>query len=324
MAATLLVATALLSVGTASAVDVLGELTREFLQRCGQLELNPAELWRLAVVSSYYLGLILVPFFLVLVVTVLVVDHQQDAIQVSWQAIRIDFSKLNPVSGLTRMFSPGKQLVSILQNLAKVGLIGYVVYLTVRNEAVVIPQLAMWPLPDVLAFTGDVAMRMLWRVGMVACLIAVIDYALTKHRYEESLKMTKQEVKEEFKMLEGDPLVKGKIRQIQRERALRRMLQAVPEADVVITNPVHYAVALRYNLEQQGGAPVVVAKGQRKLAQRIKEIAREHGVPVIENPPVARALYAGTEVGEQIPFELYQAVAEILAHVYKMKGLVHG
>ena len=149
--------------------------------------------------------------------------------------------------------------------------------------------------------------------------IALMDLIYQKYEFEKSLKMTKEEVKDEMKSSEGDPKIKGKIKGLQLQAVLTRMLQQVPEADLVITNPVHYAVALKYD-EDTMGAPTVVAKGARKLAAKIREIAEEHGIPIVENPPLARALYQAVEIGQQLPEMFYQAVAEILAYVYRLKN----
>jgi flagellar biosynthetic protein FlhB len=165
---------------------------------------------------------------------------------------------------------------------------------------------------------GDLIWQLAIRVCSVILVIASIDYIYQRQQFEKSIRMTKQEVKEEFKRSEGDPKIRGAIRQRQREMSRRRMMQDVPTSDVVITNPTHYAVALKYD-SQTMAAPVVVAKGQRLVAQRIKDIARKHHVPLVENKPVARALFASAEIGDSVPVELYQAVAEILAFVYRLK-----
>jgi flagellar biosynthetic protein FlhB len=170
-----------------------------------------------------------------------------------------------------------------------------------------------------LHWTALISYQVLIRVGVAMAILAVFDYAFQKHRFMDQLKMTKQEVKEDFKETEGDPLTRGRIRRIQREMARKRMMAAVPEADVVVTNPTHYAVALSYEMEEME-APKVVAKGVGFLALRIKELAQKHDVPLVENKPLAQTLYKTVEVGEYIPASLYKAVAEILAYVYKARN----
>lgn len=159
------------------------------------------------------------------------------------------------------------------------------------------------------------------KIAAALLVLAVLDYMYQKYEHEKSLKMSKQDVKDEYKKMEGDPLIKGKIRERQRRMALQRMMQEVPKADVIITNPTHFAVALKYDGSQME-APQVVAKGQDFVALRIKEIAKEHGVVTIENKPLARALFQRAEIGDMIPGDLFQAVAEVLAYVYKLQGKV--
>jgi len=161
--------------------------------------------------------------------------------------------------------------------------------------------------------------RLLFKAAMALLIIAAIDYAFQRHQNEKQLRMTKEEVKEDYKRSEGDPLVKSKIRQRQRRMAMNRMMQSIPTADVVVTNPTHFAVALKYDADESS-APVVVAKGKNLIAQRIKEIAAEHKVPMVENVELARALYKSVEIGDEVPAVLYQAVAEILAYVYRLKS----
>jgi flagellar biosynthetic protein FlhB len=171
------------------------------------------------------------------------------------------------------------------------------------------------------AYIGNLVVDMGLTVGMVFILIAVLDYAYTRYKHNKELKMTKKEVKDEWKQTEGDPMVKSKIKQKMREVSMRRMMQAVPKADVIITNPTHYAVALSYDL-QRAGAPIVVAKGVDFLAKRIRELAINNNIQIVENPALARTLYSEVGINEEIPAELYEAVAEILAYVFKLKNKI--
>jgi flagellar biosynthetic protein FlhB len=174
---------------------------------------------------------------------------------------------------------------------------------------------------NILKFIGQVSFQMSLYTCMVLFLMAVLDFAYTKWQHQQDLKMTKQEVKDEYKQREGDPSVKARIRSVQREMARKRMMEAVPDATVVITNPTHLAIALKY--EEGMSAPTVVAKGAGFVAQKIKAIATENDIPLVENKPLARAMFKLTEVGDFIPADLYRAVAEILAYVYRLKGLVN-
>jgi len=196
-----------------------------------------------------------------------------------------------------------------------------VTYLTVRGELdniVPIMDMEVW---SILSYMGSVCFKIILRTSWVLIVLALLDYAFQRWNFQQEAKMSKQEVKDEFKQREGDPLVKSKIRQVQREMARRRMMEAVPKADVVITNPVHLAVAIEYNVQQMM-SPKVTAKGSRLIAERIKEVAREYQIPVIEDKPLAQAIFSGVEIGQEIPVVFYKAVAEILAYVYRLKNKV--
>jgi flagellar biosynthesis protein FlhB len=207
--------------------------------------------------------------------------------------------------------------VELIKSLLKVAIVGYVVYIFLRAEFPGMTKLSGLSPGAMGSAVGILCWRLVIRACAAMLIIAILDYMYQRLQFEQSIKMTKQEVKEEYKRSEGDPQVKGRIRQIQREMGKRRLAQDVAGAHVVITNPTQIAVAIKYDLENME-APTVVAKGQRLLAQKIREIAEASGVPIVENKPIARLLYKVVEVGQQIPEELYQAVAEILAFVYRM------
>jgi len=226
-----------------------------------------------------------------------------------------DLSRIDPIKGLARMVSR-QSFAELVKSAAKVLIVGWVVYAFLRGECPRVMELAgMSPLA-----IGQVAFELCWRLLARACaamlIIAAVDYIYQRVQFESALRMTKQEVKEEYKRTEGDPVVRSRIRQRQREMARRRMMQDVARSHVVITNPTHLAVALRYDPNEMD-APTVTAKGQRLVAERIKELARIHGIPLVENPPVAQMLYKMVDVGQQIPEVLYRAVAEILAMIYR-------
>ena len=224
--------------------------------------------------------------------------------------------KLNPLPGLKK-FVQVTAFFELVKNLAKITVIGLLAYMTVKNAFSDLVALPLLSLPAVVATAKLTFVKLMAKLLFLMALIAIADWFFQKHRYEESIKMTKYEVKQENKDFEGDPQIKARIRGLQFEMARKRMLADVPRADVVITNPTHYAVAIRY--EPGSAAPLVVAKGQDNLAQVIKKIARKHRVPVIENKPLARGLYRQVEVGRMIPESLFQAVAEVLAYVYRLK-----
>lgn len=232
------------------------------------------------------------------------------------ETLKFDPNRINPVSGLKRMFSK-KVLVELTKSLLKTALVGYVAFNYLWDKLPILTVLMDNNLENTLKIIGDIAYSVTWRVLLVLFIIAIFDYAYQLYEYEHSIKMSKQEIKEEYKNIEGDPQLKAKIKEKQRQLATSRMMQEVPDATVVITNPTHLAVALKY--EDEMGAPVVIAKGQDLIAQKIKEIAAEHGVAIVENKPLARTLYKQVEIGMDIPVDLYQAVAEVIAYVYKLK-----
>ena len=245
-------------------------------------------------------------------------------VQVGWKPtvkpIMPKLSKINPISGFKRIFSM-QSIVNLFKSLAKLTVICLVVFFVVGGRANALPSLIDMGVMASLLFMGDLIIILGLSIGALFILIALLDFAYTRYAHLKKLRMTKQEVKDEYKQMEGDPLIKGKIRQKMREASMRRMMQNVPEADVVITNPTHYAVALRYN-NMIDKAPIVIAKGVDFMAKRIKEKAREHNIVVVENPSLARTLYADVEVGDEIPVELWEAVVEILAYVFKLKNRV--
>lgn len=247
-----------------------------------------------------------------------------DLVQVKWKPtskpMQPKFSKMNPVKGLKKIISPNS-LVELLKSFLKIGVIGYLVYTTLQDKLNMLMLLYDVPLLQAVLEIGELVIDLGLKISLLYIVIAAADFIYQKWKFKEDMKMSKQEVKEEFKNAEGDPLIKSKIRQKMMEASRRRMMQALPEADVVITNPTHLAVAIKYD-PQEADAPLVLAKGEDYLAQKIKEKARECNVEIVENKPLARMLYANVEVGEQVPPELYQAVAEVLAFVYNLQGRV--
>jgi len=236
------------------------------------------------------------------------------------ETLKVKLEKINPISGFKQMFSPRK-LVELAKNLLKIFLVGYIAYTEYIN---LLDKFISYVGQDVHVSFIEImrtAFMLALRMCIVMVFIAIADFLYQWWKYEKDLRMTKQEVKDEYKMMEGDPKIKGKIRQKQMQMSAMRMMSQVPEADVVITNPTHYAIALKYESEVNV-APAVIAKGQDYIARKIKEVAIANDIQIVENPPIAQSLFAMCEVGDEIPEDLYQAVADILVFVYRQKGKI--
>lgn len=244
--------------------------------------------------------------------------------QVKWRPtskpLKPKLSKLNPINGFKKFLSLNS-LIELLKAILKIGLIIWIAYSTLKNEWSNLFILYDMPIEQAIALMGDIVINLGIKISLVYLLIAVADWFYQKWKFKEDMKMTKQEVKDEYKQAEGDPKIKGKIRQRMMQASQRRMMQDLPKADVVITNPTHFAVAIKYDADLYD-APYVVAKGCDHLAAKIKEVAKENKVEIVENKPLARMLYYNVELGSVIPPELYRAVADILAMVYKMQGKI--
>jgi flagellar biosynthetic protein FlhB len=263
--------------------------------------------------------LILIPFFVPILIAGLAGNIGQIGFEMHGESMHPKLTKLNPIAGLKKLVSL-RSLVELVKSIIKILFIGGIAFGIVKKETTAMPALMQQEVVDILLFVGRVAFKIFFFVCLALMILAFLDYAYQRWQYEQSLKMTKQEVKDERKQSEGDPKIKGRIRRVQLELARRRMMEAVPEADVVITNPVHLAVALKFDAVKMV-APTIVAIGAGHIAERIKEIARNHQVPIVENKPLAQALHKMVDIGEFIPVELYRAVAEVLAYVYRLKGM---
>ncbi len=279
--------------------------------------LEAGEVPALLIQSSLELGMTVLPILGAAFLAAVGANLMQVGFLVSSKALAPKLERLNPIKGLKRIFSV-HTLYELGKSIGKVVLIGYIAYIKYTAAMQHFGE-AAWKDPTqagklILSLITDLGLT----VGLALLVLAGLDYFYQWWKYEKDLRMTKYEVKLEYKQQEGDPQIKNRIKQKQRQMAMMHMMQAVPQADVVITNPTHYAVALKYD-EEKAAAPVVTAKGQGFVAQRIKEVAREHGVELVENKPVAQGLYHMCEIGKEVPYELYQAVAEILAYVYRMK-----
>ena len=255
-----------------------------------------------------------------IMLAIMVIGLAINLVQVGWnfttEPLGFDLNKLNPINGFGRIISK-RSFVELLKSLFKILIIGLFLYENLKDEILQMPKLIYLDLSMSMVQIADIIFMMAFKICAIFFVLAILDYMYQKWEHNEQLKMTKQEVKEEFKLMEGDPQIKGKIKQKQREMAMARMMQEVPKADVIVTNPTHFAVALRYSDGMR--APEVIAKGQDLVALKIKEVAREAGVVIVENKPLARALFAAVEIGGTVPPELYKAVAEVLAYVYHLK-----
>nr|MBN2278324.1 flagellar biosynthesis protein FlhB [candidate division Zixibacteria bacterium] len=261
--------------------------------------------------------LLLGPILIMLTLIAYGVNILQVGVMFTSKPLEPKTDRLNPVSGIKRLFS-ARSLFQLARDVIKILLIAAVGYLVIKSQMDTFFLLSDTSASIFAAAMGKMALKTVLQVGGVILLLALLDYAYQKYDFEKSIRMSKQEIREEMKESEGSPQIKGRIRRIQREMSRRRMMQEVPKADVVITNPTHLAVALKYD-QTEMDAPMVVAKGERLLAQRIKDIAREAGVPIVENKPLARSLFNMCEIGSYVPSQLYRAVAEVLAFVYRQK-----
>ncbi len=266
-------------------------------------------------VSSHFF-IMLAPLLSVLVIIALVSNTAQVRFLLAWEAIQPNPGRLNPLKGLANFFSL-RSLLELGKSLIKLMFMVYVVYYVIQQHSLLILPLVQAEVMQVAHCTGTLALRILLYVGGLMLGLSILDVYYQHWQHEKDLMMTKQEVKEEHKQADGNPQVKGKIRSLQRALFRKRMMSQVPKADLVITNPTHFAVALAY--DKTMAAPKLLAKGKDLIAQRILKIARKHQIPIVPNPPLARALYHQVELEEEIPVTLYRAVAKVLAYVYQQR-----
>lgn len=287
------------------------------------LKNNSAELNSKSIVSLFNVifgisAKIVLPFFAFGFIIAILANIVQVGWKVTTKPLQPKADKFNPINGFKRMFSKDS-LFELLKSTAKILVIIYVAYTSIKDKADNIFLLYDIPLMQAVILCGTIIIDAGFKISMVYLVIGLLDFAYQKHKFNDEMKMTKQEVKDEYKNTEGNPEIKGRQKQRMREASQRRMMQDVPKADVVITNPTHLAVAIKYDAETSK-APVVLAKGEDYVAMKIREAAKENQIEIVENKPLARMLYANVEIGQEIPPELYQAVAEVLAMVYNMKN----
>ena len=254
----------------------------------------------------------------VFVVAALGAGLVQRGFNVSAESMKPELKKISPLKGLKRMFSL-RSVAEFAKGIAKLVIVGAVGVATIMPELDGLEQLATMSTTQFMAQIHDLVLRLLVGVCSIMALIAGLDYLYQRFEFMKQMRMSRQEIKDEYKQTEGDPAIKGKIRQLRQERARGRMMSAVPDADVVVTNPTLYAVALKYDSDKMS-APVLVAKGADLVAKRIRAVAEESDVPIVRNPPLTRALYATAELDQEIPVEHYKAVAEVIGYVWRLKG----
>lgn len=276
------------------------------------------ELVHLLVVHTRIIIFTCLPVMLAVVGVGLISNFAQVGFTISWKSLEPKPSRLDPVSGFKQKFS-SRAAVEFVKTLLKIAIIFGVAYGSIKSSLTDINFLYDSSIGYILIYILKTAFWIFIKVCLIMIVLAVIDYAYQKWKFLDDQKMTKKEVKDEHKQTEGDPLVKSRIRQLQHEAARKRMMAAVPDADVVVTNPTRLAVALKYDGNEMD-APMVTAKGAGAVAKNIRKIARENNVPLVEDKQLARNLYSSVDIGREVPMELYQAVAELLAHVYKLKG----
>lgn len=295
-------------------------MLREVFQNMGTYGLIPSSVERLFWLVFRQILLMLSPVFLAVLLAGVAANLAQVGFLITGETLTPNFSRLDPIAGMKRFLSL-RSLVELVKSVLKMGLIGAISLGLLYRSAGEIPPLIQAGIGDILGFIGDKSLRITFYACLAMMFLAAMDYAFQRWQHEKDLRMSHREIKDEYKQQEGDPQIKSRIRSMRMEMARRRMMAAVPHADVVITNPTHLAVALSYEAGKMP-APRLVAKGQGLIAERIREVAREHRVPVVEDKPLARTLYKTVSIGDTVPPELYKAVAEILAYVYRLRGRV--
>lgn len=263
---------------------------------------------------------LLAPVMAVALISGIAANLMQTGFLFSTEAIQFKLEKIDPIKGFKRIFSM-RAIVELLKSILKISFVGLVTFFVIWQRMDEIMTLSQRSVDAAMAILADITLKVGLYASAALLFLSLLDYLYQKYDFEKSIRMSKQDIKDEYKNIEGDPRIKSKIKQKQREMAMQRMMQEIPKADVVITNPTHYAIALKYD-EQKLDAPYVIAKGVDFVAQKIKYVAKENDIVMMENRPLARSLYDQTEIGQAIPEEFFKAVAEILAFVYKTKGKI--
>jgi flagellar biosynthetic protein FlhB len=289
-----------------------------FYQEVGSMRVDIMSVRHYAEIGFHALIGIVLPIATVLAIVGVVINVTQVGFLFTLKTITPKFSKLNPISGLKKFASP-KSLIELAKGIIKIVIVSLIAYPAVMEHQDEYMALIYADIEEILRFVASVVFSVMMRTTVVLIIFALFDLLYQRWQFKRDMRMTKQQVKDEARQAEGDPLVKGQIRSMQLLRARERMMEKVPQADVVVTNPVRLAIALKYAPDKMN-APVVLAKGARLIAKRIRELALEHDIPIYENKPLARSLYKLAKVGKEIPYELFHAVAEVFAYVYQLKN----
>jgi flagellar biosynthesis protein FlhB len=317
-AALLIFGLLILYVGGSALATQLGQMARSIFSNLSHVELNAANAHSFLKEHITFFVITVLPTLVGFLVVGLIANFGQVGFLFTMQPLMPSFGKMNPAAGLKRVLFSKHAVIEIVKGMVKVVLVGLVAYNALKDVTAQSMTLVDSDVGAILEFMAKSAMQVGLKVGLAFFVVAGFDYWFQRFEFEKKLKMTKEEVKQEGKEAEGDPQIKGRIRTIQRQIAYRRMMHDVPTADVVITNPTHFAVAIKYEMGKMG-APKVVAKGADLIAQRIKEIAKENDVPIVEDKPLAQMLYKTVDIGEEIPEKLFQAVAQVLAFVFRLR-----
>lgn len=314
----LLIATAgILSMTGSSMIRNIMQHTRHLYGLISTLELNNRNLYLYGMEAAWVFAKAILPILAAAFITGILANVAQIKFLFSTDPLTPRASKISPIEGLKRIISM-RALMELAKQLAKLLIVGYVAYKIVKKYLFTLRKTPLWELGQTLVFVKAIMFKVIWYVVLALIIIAIADYLFQRKMFMKQMRMSIKELKDEYKDTEGDPNVKAKIKQLQRQAATARMMEEVPNSSAVITNPIHLAVAIKYEHGKMD-APIVVAKGERLIAQRIKEIAEEHDIVIVENVTLAKALFSSCEIGQIIPVELYKAVAEVLAFVYKLK-----
>ena len=281
------------------------------------ISLNVEDLDNLAFIALKFLLECVGPLVLLIFIFGIIANVSQVGLSFHAKPLLPKLSKINPIEGFKRLFSM-RSIVELIKNILKITIIGYFAYKTIKGDFDKYYLLMDSNVPAIVAFICKLAFKLVLKITLILLILAILDYSYQKWDFEKKIRMSKQEVRDEMKQSEGDPKVKGRMRGLQRQMVINAMIKELPDADVVITNPIFLAVALKYNTSMK--SPKIVAKGARKMAERIRDIAIEHDIPIVENKELARALFKALDVGMEVPGKFYQAVAEVLSYVYKLKN----
>ena len=300
--------------GTSGLLKKIMELMTSGFRGAGTTDITEASIHGIISTFIFKGFIILFPLMFTVLIAAILCNVLQVGLMFSSESVQPKISKIDPIKGFERLFSL-RSLIELIKNIFKICIVGGVAYLVIKNEQdnmFTLMEQSVW---RTLVYLGGICFKIVLVTTIVLMILAILDYLYQRWEFEKSLRMTKQEIKDEFKNTEGDPLIKSRIRRLQREAAQKRMMAAVPKADVIITNPTHLAIAIKYDFDNMQ-APMVVAKGADYIAEKIRQIAEENDVLIVENKPLAQVLYKTVQVNDLIPETIYRAVAEILAYVY--------